>query len=331
MKILVRLPNWLGDVIMSTSFLSALQKAYPESEIDVIIKKELADVLNYCHGIHFIYKFSKKENSGIKGLYAFGKSISKRKKYDLFFCLPDSFSSALLGYFTGSKTRIGYSNEFRNLFLTNSFTKEKGSHRTDEYIELLTKFSGKKIIAPPVALHREQTSVVLPDGKNLIFNINSEAQSRRMPLELAVGLINGIQKIFNVNILLTGSGKDIPYVEELSNSLSDKKSIFSYAGKTSLAQLIQLVGAADYTITTDSGIAHLSNAFSVNTIVLFGAGNELNTAPYNKVNLEIIRKEGLDCAPCLSNTCKFGTPKCLTMMETSVVLKALEELKLDRK
>ena len=82
MKILVRLPNWLGDVIMSTSFLSALKKAYPESEIDVIIKKELADLLNYCNDINFIYKFSKKENSGISGLYAFGKSICKRKKYD---------------------------------------------------------------------------------------------------------------------------------------------------------------------------------------------------------------------------------------------------------
>jgi heptosyltransferase-2 len=330
MKILVRLPNWLGDIIMSTSFLNALKKAYPESEIDVIIKKELSDLLNYCNDIDFIYKFSKKEHPGVKGLYAFGKSINKRKKYDLFFSLPDSFSSVLLGYFTGSKIRIGYKNEFRNLLLTNSYTKGKGLHRTDEYLELLTKFSGKKITAPAVSLHKELTSVVLPEGANLIFNINSEAQSRRMPVELAIELINGIKKKLKVNILLTGSGKDIPYVEELLINLTDKNSIFSYAGKTSLAQLIQLVSQADYTISTDSGVAHLSNAFSVKTIVLFGAGNELNTSPYNKTFLKIIRKEGLDCAPCLSNTCKFGAPKCLTMMESAVILSALEELQLEK-
>jgi heptosyltransferase-2 len=330
MKILVRLPNWLGDVIMSTSFLSALKKAYPESEIDVIIKKEVADILNYCNDLHFIYKFSKKEYPGIKGLYAFGKSISKEKKYDLFFSLPDSFSSALLGYFTGSKIRVGYKNEFRHLLLTNSYTKEKGLHRTNEYLQLLTKFTDKKITAPAVSLRKELKSILLPEGENLIFNINSEASSRRMPLELAAELIHGIQKKFKVNILLTGSGKDLPYVETLLNTLTDTTSIFNYAGKTSLAELIQLTSQADYTISTDSGIAHLSNAYLVNTIVLFGAGNEFNTSPYNKVNLKIIRKEGLDCAPCLSNTCKFGTPKCLTTMESAVILKALEELRLNR-
>jgi len=38
MKILIRLPNWLGDVVMSTAFVSAVRGLYPEASIDVIIK-----------------------------------------------------------------------------------------------------------------------------------------------------------------------------------------------------------------------------------------------------------------------------------------------------
>ncbi|HWZ21484.1 MAG TPA: lipopolysaccharide heptosyltransferase II [Cytophagaceae bacterium] len=326
MKILVRLPNWLGDVIMSMAFLGELKKVYPESEIDVIIKKELSDLILHSPEINHTYPFSKKEYPGIKGLYSFGKFIKARKKYDLFFCLPESFSSALLGYFMGSKIRIGYKKEFRNLFLTNAYTRESGRHRAEDYIGLLTKFSGIQPVNPSIQLSANVADLkLLPQGKNLIFNINSEAQSRKMPVELAAELIAEIKKKYNFNIILTGSNKDVEYVAELVNKLSGNALVYNYAGKTTLKELIGLVSQADITISTDSGIAHLSNAFLINTIVLFGAGNETSTAPYNKNNVKIIRKKGLDCAPCLSNTCKFGTPKCLTTLDRNLILKALEE------
>jgi ADP-heptose:LPS heptosyltransferase len=40
MKILIRLPNWLGDMVMSTAFIGAVQRVYPGAQIDVIVKKE---------------------------------------------------------------------------------------------------------------------------------------------------------------------------------------------------------------------------------------------------------------------------------------------------
>jgi ADP-heptose:LPS heptosyltransferase len=39
MKILVRLPNWLGDMVMSVAFLHELHKQYPGAEVSVIAKK----------------------------------------------------------------------------------------------------------------------------------------------------------------------------------------------------------------------------------------------------------------------------------------------------
>jgi heptosyltransferase-2 len=52
MKILVRLPNWLGDVVMSTAFVGAVKQLYPDAQVDVIIKKELSAIASLIPGIN---------------------------------------------------------------------------------------------------------------------------------------------------------------------------------------------------------------------------------------------------------------------------------------
>ncbi len=47
MKILVRLPNWLGDTVMAVGFIQALQQIYPNALISVITKKGLQELMNY--------------------------------------------------------------------------------------------------------------------------------------------------------------------------------------------------------------------------------------------------------------------------------------------
>src|SRR5689334_10332394 len=113
MKILVRLPNWLGDMVMSTAFINALRMEYPSADIDVIVKKGLESLIAFIPAINKKYVFSKEDWKGLRGVYRFGKKISREVKYDVFFCLPDSFSSALMGWSTAARRRIGFKKEFR--------------------------------------------------------------------------------------------------------------------------------------------------------------------------------------------------------------------------
>ena len=83
MKILIRLPNWLGDVVMSTAFIDAVKQTYPDAELHVIIKKELQGIAQLIPHIK-IHPFSKQEYRGLKGAYQFGKSL-RAEKFDLFF------------------------------------------------------------------------------------------------------------------------------------------------------------------------------------------------------------------------------------------------------
>jgi lipopolysaccharide heptosyltransferase II len=316
-KILIRLPNWLGDMVMSTAFVKAVQVQYPDATIDLVAKKGIDFLLDYFpeHGQSYI--FNKDEYKGLRGVYQFGKQISKQNHYDIFFCLPDSFSSAVMTYAVQAKKRVGFKKELRSFLLTDSFVKQKNLHRVEEYINLLQQFYNSSIPVPPVELqlqHAEKKNAV-------IVNINSEASSRRLPVAKAVSIINALQSRIGEEIILVGSPKEKAFVDEVYALLNNTGNISNYAGKTNLQELIQLLGSCPVMLTTDSGPAHVANALGTHTVVLFGAGNENNTAPYNKENCTVLRSGQPDCAPCVNNTCKlYGSPKCLELLDESIIV-----------
>lgn len=319
MKILIRLPNWLGDVVMSTAFVGAVRQSYSDAEIDVIIKKELGGVVSLIPGVNQVHLFSKQEHSGLQGVYRFGKTL-QAEKYDVFFCLPDSLSSAVMGWAAGAKRRVGFGKEGRVFLMTNTYKKPANLHRTDEYISLLEQYTGTKITERVVKLQAKTTE---SNDSQVVLNFNSEAVSRRMPLDKGKRLIDMLINTFkNTRFVIVGSQKEKAYVDDLLMGAAGR--IENYAGKTSLEELCELMASSKAVLTTDSGPAHLANSLGVPTIVLFGAGNEQNTAPYNKNVLCVIRAGKLACEPCVRNTCKlYGIPKCMQLIDETQIMNAL--------
>jgi lipopolysaccharide heptosyltransferase II len=321
MNILIRLPNWLGDMVMSTAFIQAVKNVYPTATVDLIAKKGIDFLLDYFPAYGQAFIFSKEEYKGLGGLRRFGKMIAAQKKYDLFFCLPDSFSSAMMGHATDAKQRVGFKKELRAVFLTSTYTRQKGLHRVEEYVDLLKQFTKKEITVPAVQLKIANAA----KGNTIVININSEAVSRRLPLAKAINIIAAVRHAIPNKIILVGSNKEADFVNEVFTALPDKNNITNEAGKTNLPQLLQLFAGCAAVLTTDSGPAHVANALGLQTIVLFGAGNENNTAPYNKDNRTIIRLGQLACEPCVSNTCKlYGVPQCLVRLDENLISAAVQ-------
>ena len=315
-NILIRLPNWLGDVVMSTAFVHEVQQCYPEANIDLIVKKGLDFLLPFFpkYNKHFI--FDKAVNNGTVGVCKFGWMLKKNEAYDLFFCLPNSFSSALMGYCSGAKKRVGFNQEWRNFLLTNSYPQPKGIHRVKEYLFLLEQFAQITIHEPEVMLQNNRAHEVI----DIIVNINSEASSRRLPLQKAIQILNSLRQSTTKKIILIGSLKERSFVQEVFKGLTIKDNVEMNAGKTNMQELVQVLTNAAVLLTTDSGPAHVANALGTPTVVLFGAGNELNTAPFNKSNSQIIRLGRLACEPCTKNKCPlFDQPKCLLELDEAII------------
>jgi lipopolysaccharide heptosyltransferase II len=322
MKILIRLPNWLGDVVMSTAFIGAVKQLYPAAQIDIIVKKELNSIATLIPGLHAIHPFSKQEYKGLGGVYRFGKQL-RSEKYDLFFNLPSSLSSLIMGWATSAKKRVGFGKEGGFFLLTNSFKKPPNVHRVDEYISLLAKFTGKTILNIEVKLDIEKPGKT--NTNRVLINFNSEADSRRMPVDKATSIINLLTNTFTgTTFTFIGSPKESSFVEQVIHGVKNKDHIENFAGKTDLVGLGNLMASSAAVLTTDSGPAHLANSVGAPTIVLFGAGNEHNTAPYNKQDLTILRYGKLSCEPCVKNTCElYGIPKCMQLIDELEIINTL--------
>ncbi|HEX2579387.1 MAG TPA: glycosyltransferase family 9 protein, partial [Rhabdochlamydiaceae bacterium] len=117
-KIVIRMPNWIGDLVMATPILSDVRKAYPEAHITAMCRTPLSDLLKEDLDIDELFCFSK--------VSLFGRRSDQRDiiekirngSYDLGVLLPHSFSSAWLFWRGGVKRRLGYRGNLRSLLLT---------------------------------------------------------------------------------------------------------------------------------------------------------------------------------------------------------------------
>ncbi|MCE3282979.1 MAG: glycosyltransferase family 9 protein, partial [Chitinophagaceae bacterium] len=291
-----------------------------DAQVSVIAKKGLEDLLQYFPPLKHQFIFSKQEYKGLRGLYRFGRKIHSKEKFDILFCLPDSFSSAFMGWATGAKQRIGYKKEKRNFLLTHTFERDRGKHRVDQYLHLLGLYNGQAIERPPLP------ALQGPGKKRggIVVNIHSEASSRRLPKAKAIELLNLLSHRTNEPIILIGGPNDVAYTKAVAEALYRPQRIINMAGKTSLPQLVQLFSSARAILSSDSGPAHLASAAGLPLVVLFGAGDENETGPCYPAPATVIRLGKLSCEPCRRNECKFGIPPpCLTDLENERVLHAV--------
>ena len=140
-KILIRTPNWLGDLVISTGFIGAVLENYPESQFDLIVKSGIENLPLPYRGK--IIPFDPEKNSA----GAFGKTL-RYGNYTHFYVLPPSFSSAWMSFQSKIPQRIGYSGEFRSLLLSHA-KKHEGTSRS---IHILQEYLN--LMAPDITLEK---------------------------------------------------------------------------------------------------------------------------------------------------------------------------------
>src|SRR5690349_5071719 len=142
--ILVRTPNWLGDLVLSTGFVRALLERFPQTRLDLIVRKGFEALPLPHRGEVLPY------DKATQGAGSFGHSLSSRG-YSHMFVLPPSLSSAWMAFRSGIPHRIGHGGQGRSLLLSPAQRhryKPRSVHLLAEYLELL---------APWQDVHPEQS------------------------------------------------------------------------------------------------------------------------------------------------------------------------------
>jgi len=326
-NILIKLPVKMGDTIMAAYFLRAVREFYPNCQLDVIMAKGLKDLSSFMPYIDHVYEFSKKEFSGPLGNYRFGKLLSKEKKYDLLFCLPFSFSSALASFFTNAKIRVGYNTEHRSFLLTRAIKRPAGLHIVEEFNHLLEDYAGEKVNFKPLDFKPEmEPDFTLSESRKLVLNVKSGPPSRSIPINKGIDLVRSFLGAFPHEIILTGAPNETDYISKIKKVFEHEERVIDLSGKTSIGGLAYVISKAECMVTTDSGNAHVANAVGTPTVVLFGAAHEHRAKPYDTSISRILKLVDMECVPCESEHCKYGDNRCLANIENAAIIDAMKEL-----
>lgn len=317
MKILVRLPNWLGDAIMATPAIESLKASYPEAVFTFIGSAVAVSLFERDDRVNrVIIDESKKSKNRVLWLYKKAKEIGE---YDIAITLQNSLLSALFLFFTKSKIRIGYAKEFRSLFLTHTQKEDKKAHQVLRYQKLVEPFCNT------VTKDLKLMSGTDPKNTCIINPGAAYGEAKRWSAKKFGKVAAVLSKEYDITIV--GAPNEAEIGKEVERELLEAK-ISNYqnlVGKTTMSELIDIIGSAKLFITNDSGPMHIAAAFKIPTVAVFGSTDEHETSAWGNPNYIVVKKD-MDCRPCKKRICPLKHHDCMELITVDEVVKAAQKL-----
>jgi len=321
-KILIRVPNWIGDAVVSTAFVAACAKAHPGASITVLAHPRVAALFENDPEIQSIIKLSPE-----RSLWQTSREL-KKGKFDVAYILPISFSSALMTFLAGIPKRIGYSAEGRGFLLTQKLKYSQNDFRSRHIILDFMKLLGREeaVNAPGISLSPEemkwageflasnklQTGNITGFGPGATFG-PAKRWFQENWVELGRELVSRGHQI-----LIFGSDEETELCEEIAQDIGPKA--ISLAGAASLRQSAALLSRCSNFITNDTGVMHLAAAAGTRVTAIFGSTNPAWTKPWGEKHRVIYNGE--NCSPCYKRECKYGHYDCLKKISVKDILDA---------
>jgi heptosyltransferase-2 len=333
-NIIVRMPNWIGDIVMATPVLKAIKDALPSAKLTAMCKHPASDLLKDNPYIDSLFSF--KEAKPIFFRRDEASSITdhiKNQHYDLGVLLTNSLSSAWYFWQGDVKHRIGFRKFPRTLLLQKSLDKPPKSvhiHQVDEYLSLLKLINiNPRQIAPKLYLHPDE----ITQAKELLklYDINASHQiiginpgatygSAKcwMPErfhELASVLI---KKHPNARLVFFGDASQTELIKSICTNLP--KEVINLSAQTSLRELMALTACCKVFLSNDSGPMHIASGLGIPVVALFGSTSDIRTGPYQG---GLVIHKHVSCAPCYLRKCPIDF-RCMKSIEVSEVLHQIE-------
>lgn len=333
-SIIVRMPNWLGDLVMATPVLTDLRRQWPEAKITVMALASVAPILEKDPDIDEVLTFRKP--SGLERRQQHRKLIDKLKrgKYDLGILLTHSFSSAWWFWRGNVKNRVGYANDFRSFLLNKAvpFPKEKETQHLVITYKMLLQSIGIPLSQTAPRLHITDSEKEEAKEKLRKFGISSDATVVGINPGAAYGSAKCwlperfeevTQKLLehpNLYVVYFGDLAGLPLVQKICAAMPSK--VVNLAGQTSLRELVALINCCDIFLTNDSGPMHIAAALGKPLVALFGSTNDIATGPYGG---GVVIHKHVECSPCYLRECPIDF-RCMKRIEVREVYEELQQL-----
>lgn len=338
-NILIRLPNWVGDVVMCTPALRSIRRHYGNARISVIIKPSLKKIIENLPFFDTIIEYEPKgRDRGFKNYMAFIQKL-RQQRFDLGIAMTSSFSSALLLALARIPVRVGYDRDCRGWLLTHKKKplREKGRIVPVNKVRLdlgLCEFLGCTDLStrPELATGREaeqwvddfyaRQGIEKNDFTVVMIPGATFGPSKCWKEDYFAAVADELIKTYKAKIIIVPGPGELEIAKNIMGFMKEQPVSL---GDTivPLDVLMALIKGSSLLITNDTGPRHFGVAFDKPVVVIMGSTD----ARHTDCNLEktVILQEKVDCGPCHLRECPTDH-RCMTRITPDKVLAAVREM-----
>jgi heptosyltransferase-2 len=334
-RILVKMPNWVGDCVMATPALALIKTALPGAELDLLVRPSVAGILeDNPHKSRIIAANDRELPADILAQL-------KSANYDAIALMTNSLGSAWLARKLSIPRRIGFNREGRGLLLTHKIPFRPLQWQSPTPAPL-SRRSIKGTPAPPpprhmVAYYLEIARATIaalggspqpPAGMDyhMVLPLHRAAEEKvarllreheiqgKVLIGINPGAAHGPAKRWSpeqlghaVEILSRPDWAIISTAAPGESQLND--AVEATAGvpfhrlgqQVTLRELPALISRFAVLITNDSGPMHIAAARQVPTVAIFGPTDPPSTHPWEAPHQ--LMRHYVPCSPCFLEEC----------------------------
>ncbi|MCG8406549.1 MAG: lipopolysaccharide heptosyltransferase II [Phycisphaerales bacterium] len=335
-RILIFVPNWVGDVVMATAAMRAIRRHFQGAHIVHLMKPYVADVLSgtgLSDEQFFWPARPDSQHSGRLGLIG----DLRRRRFDLAVLLTNSFRSALIARLAGVERRVGYARDARGWLLTdrlrplrqgrrfvpvpaldyyNDLARYLGCEEVEDRLALATSMEDESSIDKRLgSLDPEQPLVVLNPGANY-------GSGKCWPAEKYAALADAVVSRYGARVVASLGPKERAIADRLQAAANRPIEVY-VDPPLGLGPLRALIRRCHLLVTNDTGPRHFAAAFDVPVVTIFGSSDPAWTE--TRFGKERVVKLDLDCQPCMARVCPLGHHDCMQKLEPDLVLEKVDE------
>jgi ADP-heptose:LPS heptosyltransferase/lauroyl/myristoyl acyltransferase len=293
-RVWIRLPNWLGDVVMTLPLLRAIRVSRPDAEITLLAKTQFLPVLEQFGVADRIIPLP------APGPGRFLRFWRLRSEFpDCLLVFPTSLRGDLEAWLTRCRQRFGLLRKHRRRpFLTHVWRlpadfDETQTHQVKLWELFLRDFGldAAPDFSPLRATSRSEKPA--PAVIGLICGSENNPE-KRWPVAHWQDLVGRMAAAHPAaHFRLFGTANDRSVTSEIARGLGPM--VADLAGHTGLGEFAASLAQCDLLIANDTGGMHLANALGVPVLVLFGPTNPWRTGPVFHAPMRLLQPPG--CSP----------------------------------
>ncbi len=321
-RLLVRLPNWLGDIVMALPALGRVRAGH-HGALAVAVPAALAPLASAIGGIDEVVPLQ--AGGRIRGAAADADAARLRDgRFDRALLLTNSFSTAWMLRRAGIPARAGYAGQWRRMLLTEPVARaaaraadsESSRHHARYYTRLVGALGFAAEARPARVLvttaTRARALARLWPGRPepgvpvvVVAPGAAYGHAKQYPPDRVADVLERLLAQRAVRVALVGARGDREGAAAVESAIVARvpraaDALVNLAGQTDLAELMGLIALARVVLSNDSGAMHVASALGTPVVVPFGPTDEHATAPLGPHTL---MTADVFCRPCHLREC----------------------------